>query len=146
MTLAKTILPSPPPPPLTRPCSLKETCQPGARRPWVGRLPRQGLSPPSSPARTGFGFNLVFILPSDTVTCSHQLPVLLSQPHAQTANREHEGADGEDQRPVEVIRRHSHEQQGGRERDHERWANQHLGGRTVLLKKDQAEGRQKLEK
>ena len=76
------------------------------------------------------------------------MPVLVGEAHEQAGHGEDEGADGEDQGPVEVVGGHPHHQQRGGEGGNKGWTNKNLvrslfifipnSSPTISLKLDRA--------
>ena len=60
------------------------------------------------------------------------MPVLVGEAHEQAGHGEDEGADGEDQGPVEVVGGHPHHQQGGGEGGNKSWTHKNLV-RTLFI-------------
>ena len=63
---------------------------------------------------------------SDAHPGCYKMPVLVGEAHEQAGHGEDEGADGEDQGPVEVVGGHPHHQQGGGEGGNKSWTHKNL--------------------
>ena len=61
------------------------------------------------------------------------MPVLVGKAHEQAGDREDEGPDGKDQRPVEVVRGDPHEQKGRGKGGHKSWPDKNLQKRGAIL-------------